>query len=420
MDAEVLRAAEALGTSLAIGLLIGLERERKSDSRGLRTFALVSLFGALTALVAERLPLPALPAVGLLAVTLVAISAYWPDGHRDEQGRIEAPTTSVVAMVVTWFLGLLCGLGELAMAVPLAIVIVSLLYFKGELRGVAGRITREDLISFLQFGVLTFVALPLLPNVAYGPNGSLNPHEIWVMVVLVAGFGLAGYLALRLAGQRYGAPLAAVAGGLVSSTATTLVMARHARAGGSPTWAAMLILLANLTMLARLTLMAALVEPRLLPLVATVMGSALAVGAATVAWLWRAAGRAGESPLPEVGNPTDLRVAVTFGLAYGLVSFLAAWVAVRLGNQALYLLAFVSGLTDVDAITLSSLRLFTGGQVLASTAVIAIAVAVVANLVVKSVIAFSAGGRDLGRLCAIGMALVAAAIGVSLAAITRG
>jgi hypothetical protein len=128
-------------------------------------------------------------------------------------------------------------------------------------------------VPILQFGALTFIALPLLPDRAFGPQGSFNPREIWLMVVLVAGVGLVGWLLLRFAGRRYGAPLAAVAGGLVSSTATTLVFARHAKAGGGPAMAAAMVLLSNLTMLVRLALLTAIAQPRLLPGVAAVAGA---------------------------------------------------------------------------------------------------------------------------------------------------
>jgi uncharacterized membrane protein (DUF4010 family) len=411
MDEALMNAGRLFGTSLGIGLLIGLERERKGDSRGLRTFSLVSLLGTLCAMLSVQLSQPALVPVALLLVGGLSISAYWHDHRRAP----EPPTTSMVAMTVTGGLGILCGLEQTALAVPLAIVVASLLYFKGTLHGIAGRIGGEDLIPVLQFGALTFIVLPLLPDHAYGPNGSLNPHEVWLMVVLVSGVGLAGYLALRLVGQRYGAPLAAIAGGLVSSTATTLVFARHAKAGGAPALLAQLVLIANLTMLVRLAGMAALVSPRLLPGIATVMGAALAVALGYTAWLRSRALRDAGVPLPEVRNPTDLRVALGFGLAYGLVSLLAAWGTAQLGEGALYAVAAVSGLTDVDAITLSSFRLFDTGRIDARMAVAAIALAVVANLAFKATIAFSAGSRALGWLCAGGFGAIALAIGAATA-----
>jgi len=413
MDPELLRAGRMFGTSLAIGLLIGLERERKGDSRGLRTFSLVSLLGAVVAVLAGLFAVPLLIPVGLLLIGGLAIAAYWHDHARGD----EAPTTSMVAMAVTGSLGMLCGADHERLAVPLAIVVASLLYFKGELHGLAGRIGRDDLNPILQFGALTFIVLPLLPDHAYGPYGSLNPREIWLMVVLVAGVGLAGYLALRFAGQRHGAPLAALAGGLVSSTATTLVFARHARAGGGAAAQALLVLLANLTMLARLAIIAAVVQPRLLPGLAVVLGAGLAAALAVWLWLSQQASRDGASPLPAVRNPADLRVALGFGAAYGLISLLAAAASERLGPAALNAVAAISGLTDVDAITLSAFRLFGAAGIDAPAAITVVAIAVVSNLAFKVGIAFTAGTPALGRLCALGFGAMALAIGAGAWAI---
>lgn len=407
MDETLLAAGLGLGTAVAIGLLIGIDRERKGDSRGIRTFGLVALLGALAGDLSRRLEQPLLVPVGLSMLAVIAVAAYWHDHTRQD----EAPTTSMVAMVVTGVLGLLCGLGEQRLAVPVAIVVAALLVFKGELHGVAGRLGRDDLVPILQFGALTFIALPLLPDRAFGPQGSLNPREIWLMVVLVAGVGLAGWLLLRFAGRRYGAPLAAVAGGLVSSTATTLVFARHAKAGGGPATAAAMVLLSNLTMLLRLTLLTAIAQPSLLPGVAAVAGAAIAASLPVAARLVPRARREDAAPLPEVRNPTDLRVALGFGLAYGIVSLLATVGAQRLGNGALFAVAAVSGLTDVDAITLSVTRLHGIGQIDTDAATTAIALAVVANLAFKAGIARVAGTAALGRECAAGFAAMAVAIG---------
>ena len=296
----------------------------------------------------------------------------------------------------------------------LGIVVVSLLYFKGELRGIAGRIGRADLIPVLQFGALTFIVLPLLPDHAYGPHGSLNPHEIWLTVVLVAGIGLVGYLTLRFAGQRYGMPLAAIAGGLVSSTATTLVFARNTDAGqGSAAIRAMMVMLANLTMLLRLIIMAAIIRPDLLLPIVPVLGSAAAAGLLWAAWLQRRLAQGSTMPLPVVQNPTQLRVALLFGLAYGMVSLLAAWSAAQVGDRALYVVAAISGLTDVDAIALSAFRLEASGRIDAGTAVIAIAIAVIANLALKTVMVLTVGTRELAWLCASGFGAMALAIAVT-------
>ncbi|MEI7446840.1 MAG: MgtC/SapB family protein [Burkholderiales bacterium] len=412
MDPVLSADAWRYGTGLAIGLLVGVERERKRDSRGVRTFALVSLLGTLIGGLSRDLDLPAIVPVGLATIVALAIAAYWHD-HRV---RDEPPTTSMVAMVVTGALGVLCGLGDLRLAVPLAIVVAALLVFKTELHGVAGRVGRDDLIPVLQFGALTFVALPLVPDRAYGPNGSLNPRDIWLMVVLVAGVGLAGFLLLRFAGRRYGAPLAAIAGGLVSSTATTLVFARHARAGGGAALAASMVLLSNLTMLVRLAILAAVAQPALLPAVASVAGAAILASLPVAAWLLPRARREGELPLPVVSNPTDLRVALGFGAAYGTISLIAAWATARIGERGLFAVAAISGLTDVDAITLTAFRLYGEGRIDPHGAVAAVAVAVIANLVFKACVARVAGTAALGRPVAAGFATMAVAIAATVLA----
>jgi uncharacterized membrane protein (DUF4010 family) len=192
------------------------------------------------------------------------------------------------------------------------------------------------------------------------------------------------------------------------------VLARHARAGGAATLNALLVLLSNLTMMVRLTVIAALVQPTLLPAVASVTGAALLAFAPVALWLAPGARRDSDLPAPALRNPTDLRTALGFGLAYGTVSLLAAWASARLGEGALYAVAAVSGLTDVDAISLSGLRLYGTEAIDAATAVTVIAIAVVANLVFKGGIAFVAGNAALGARCAVGFGAMAAAMAVAI------
>src|SRR5512139_1472736 len=209
----------ALATALAIGLLIGVERERSPTAKaGLRTFALVTLFGALSAIVAQHLDSGWVIGAGVLAVGAMIVAAY----HRDTGPDADPGTTTVIALLVAYLLGVLTALGERQIAVMIAIATTVLLYFKPEMRGALERFSRRDLLSVLQFGVITFIVLPFLPDHGYGPYGALNPYRIWLMVVLVSGIGLAGYIALRLVGGTRGALYVGFFGGLVSSTATTL------------------------------------------------------------------------------------------------------------------------------------------------------------------------------------------------------
>lgn len=395
-------------------MLIGLERERTPTAKaGLRTFTLVALFGTLAALLSEQTGAAWVLAGGLLVVGGMMVAAY---AHAPPDAGGDPGTTTVAAIVLCYGLGAMVWYGYHQLAVMVAIVTTVLLYFKTELHGITRSLTRRDLISFLQFAVLSLVILPLLPNQNYGPFEALNPYRIWWMVVLISGMSLAGYAALRIVGRRHGAPLMGVFGGLVSSTATTLVFARHARSNVELVpIAAIVILLANLMVLVRLGVIAAVVSPNLLPALLPVLGGGLLAGLAGTALFWRGLHRDAALPALELNNPTELRTALGFGLLYAAVLFAAAWLADYAGNQGLYAVALASGLADVDPITLSSLRLFGLGILAESPVVTAITLAFVANLAFKFSLMLFIGGAALSRKTAAGMLSIAVGAGAGWA-----
>jgi len=175
LDSAGLELLPVFATSLAIGLLIELERERNPYAKaGLRTIALTTLFGTLIALLAEVTATPWLPAAGLLAVSAMIIVAYLDEQNSAAQS--DPGTTTVIAVLLAYGLGMLTYLGHGNLAIALAVIITALLYFKPELRGLLQRFGRSDLLAVLQFVALTFVVLPVLPDRGYGPYGALNPH----------------------------------------------------------------------------------------------------------------------------------------------------------------------------------------------------------------------------------------------------
>jgi uncharacterized membrane protein (DUF4010 family) len=404
---------QAFAVSLGIGLLIGLERERKPDAKaGLRTFALTAMLGCLAALLGEKSGSGWILAVGLLMMAAMMIAAL----ARDPQDDGDPGTTSVVALMVCYGLGALVWYGHATLAVMLAITTTVLLYFKGQLQNVTRSLTHKDLISILQFAVLSLVVLPILPNRDYGPYAALNPHQVWWMVVLISGLSLAGYAALRIVGNRHGAPLLGLFGGMVSSTATTLVFARNARDDANlAATATLVILIANLIVTVRLGFVAVLLAPTLLLPLTGVLGIGLLFGLVAVALKWRTLTGAGELPLPEVKNPTEIRTALAFGLLYGAVLLLAAWLQDVAGSQGLYLVAFASGFTDVDAIALSTLRLFNQQTLAAGPVVVAIGLASLSNLIFKSSLVVAIGGRDLARRTLPGLAAIGVGFVVGIA-----
>jgi uncharacterized membrane protein (DUF4010 family) len=395
-------------TSLAIGLLIGLERERNPSAKaGLRTFALVSLFGTLIALLADKSGVPWLLVAGLLAVAGMIIAAYinTPTENNDPG------TTTVTALLICFALGVMVWVGYSKLAVMLAITTTTLLYFKPELQGMSQRLTRRDLVSILQFSVLSFVILPILPDQNYGPYEAFNPYQAWMMVVLISGLSLAGYVALRVTGRRYGAPLLGFLGGLVSSTATTLVYARHSKLNeGMLRLSAVVILIASQVVLIRLVVVSGIVSPAILRQLAPVMGLGLLFGLGATFFNWKRLKNTGELPMPETSNPTEIHAALTFGLLFVIVLLCAAWLSDVAGNSGLFMVAIVSGLTDMDAITLSSLRLFNLQKLSSNQAIISIALAYLSNMVFKFGMAASIGGMALAKHIVVGFLAMASGV----------
>jgi uncharacterized membrane protein (DUF4010 family) len=478
-------------TSLAIGLLIGLERERNPSAKaGLRTFALVALFGTLTALLSTKLGSPWLLIAGLLAVAGMIIAAYLnnpgehgritdqehrsvrslsptsdattdmttshltnpeknagqvigyshstrtsindvqvagypPKGESDDvslrDARVDESdpgTTTVIALLLCYGLGAMIWYGLAELAVMLAIGITVLLYFKPELRGISQRLTRRDLVAVLQFSVLTFIVLPILPDQNYGPYDAFNPHQAWLMVVLISGISLAGYTALHLAGTRYGAPLLGFLGGLVSSTATTLMYAKLSKSNRPMlNLAASVIVIAGLVVLLRLMVISAAVAYGALPGLLPVLAGGLLSGLIVVFYNWRKMNNATDLVIPETSNPAELHAAIGFGLLYVAVLLGSAWMKDIAGSQGLYAVALVSGLTDVDAITLSSLRLFNLDQLSEHQTVTAIAIALLANLAFKFGMVVFIGGWNLARHVATGFGAIALGVLVGLLAL---
>lgn len=406
---DLLQAGARLAAALAVGLLVGLERgwrerERPEGSRvaGLRTFALIGMLGgALNLFAASPLPL----ATGLAAVAVLFAVSF---------GRASASSgtlsiTSAVAALVTYALGALAAAGHIVLAVGAAAVVALLLDLKEELHSGMRRIQPAELNAVLQLGVLTMVILPLLPDEGFGPYQALNPFRMWLAVVLIAALSLTGHVAARWRGAQQGLVWSGLLGGLASSTAATLSLARAARAQPAlAVPAAAGIVAAGGVMFVRMALVASVLRPAV---AASVGGLLLLMGAASLAvtaWLWRAR-PAGEPVGPRAEGPLfDLRTALGFGLLLGVVAVLARAAREHLGDAGLHAVSFVSGLGDVDAPMLSALSMHARGEIGTAVAVTAIVLAVAANKIVKAAMARGIGGREVGRRVAAGYGIALA------------
>jgi uncharacterized membrane protein (DUF4010 family) len=410
---------ERLAVSLAVGLVIGLERgwtEREAPEgtrvAGLRTFALIGLAGGTAAVLGIELGALVAAAIALgLAALLYAIRSARPQ-RRDEVGA-----TTEVAVIAAFALAMLAGVGRPIAALGGAVVAAFLLGAKPMLHGWLRGIEERELFAALQLLLIAAVILPIVPDRDMGPYGALNPFRIWWMVVLIAGVSFAGYLAMRLLGARLGVLLNGVAGGLVSSTATTLQLSRGARdlAPALHRTVTAAILAACSVMVVRVVAFATAIHPPLLAGLIAPFGAALIVGAAATAWCW-SSGRSGKKPVPASAprNPLDLRVALGFAIMLAVVMLLAEAGQDRFGASGLFAVAAFSGLADVDAITLSVATKASHGLAV-DIAAIAIAIASGVDTVVKAGLAIVFGPRTVGWPVASALLAQVAAGGAALA-----
>ncbi len=373
-----------------IGFAVGLERERAKVERqgstigGVRTFTLLGLLGGVSALGQNQW----LPVVGLAAVAGLAV--YTLKNSRD--------ATSQVAALVVYVLGVLCGLGTVLPALFAGALLLGFLAFHDELHAFAGGIQRGEVEAAVLLALLLGVVYPLLPDANYGPYGVWNPREIWQVVLLVAGVNFVGYLALRLLGSK-GLWAAALLGGLVSSTAVTLSMVTQSRANPSrnPLWASGVVL-ASQMMLGRILVWSA-TAPALLQLLWLPVLLWLLWGLMVAAWLTRR--DTSEVQSVSVQNPLQLQGALLFAGVYALVKLLTRVGLEVFGNTGVYAVSALSGVADVDAISLSLARLAANEQLILSVASTAIVIAALSNTVFKTTL--SLGARGLGLYVALGL-----------------
>jgi len=383
-----------LGIALGLGLIVGLQRESTaSELAGVRTFPLVTLLGAVCALLA-------LTAGGwVLAAGLVAVAAATAMGNvaRLRGGDVDPGITTEIALLLMYGLGAYTMGGNRAVAVVLGGTVAVLLHFKAELHGLVTRLGAAELRAVMQFVLLALVVLPVLPDTTYGPYAVFNPREMWLMAVLIVGLSLAGYIALKFFGERAGIVAGGLLGGLISSTATTVSWSRLTR--GQPEAsraAALVIVIASTVVYGRVLVeIGAIARPFLAAATPPILVLAAAMAAsAVVLWLQTR----GEAAAPaDSQQPASLKTAFSFAALYVLVLLAVAFVNERLGTRGLYVVSVVSGLTDVDAITLSVARLVGSGQIDGHEGWRLVVVGVLSNLVFKGGMAAVLGDARLRR-----------------------
>ena len=405
---ELVDLFQRLGIALGLGLIVGLQRERSgSPLGGFRTFPLATLFGSVSGLAAMRF------GGWPIAAGMVVVAALLIMGNLEHRGR-DAGLTTEVSMLLMYMVGALVMFGPMSVAVILGGTVAVLLHFKPEMHSIARRLEDPDFRAIMQFVLITLVILPILPNQAYGPYQVLNPFKIWLMVVLIVGISLGGYIIYKFFGEKAGTLVGGILGGLISSTATTVSYARRtSKAPEASALAALVIMVASTIVFARVLILIGASAPEFLRVAAGPIGTVAAGLAVLCIAVWWLSGREA-TQMPEQGNPSELKAALIFAGLYALVLLAVAWAKETFGTRGVYVVAILSGLTDMDAITLSLSEMVHRKQIDATSGWRLILVAAMSNLVFKAGTVAMLGSRRLFGRIAI---LFGIAFGLSLAVI---
>lgn len=413
---EPLELIYRLSVALAVGLLIGIERGWRTRNEaegersiGLRTLALTGLLGGIAAALGQAAGNAAL-VVGLAFLAFAPIIAalrYHEMAHDKTFGA-----TTVLAALVTFTLGCLAVLVDPGIAAAAAVAATALLALKTALHAWLRTLTWEELRAGLVLLVMTLILLPLLPNRGMGPLSAINPYELWLMTILIAAVSSAGYVAMKWIGGQQGVVLSAIAGGLVSSTAVTLSFSRLA--GEHPERAGSLVagaLLAGMTMMGRILFVAGAVNFAMLRwLVLPLAFAALGTAAMAFWYLRQSDHRDADTPLA-LSAPFELGSVLKFGAFLACIMVAAKIATEWAGGSGAFALAALSGIADVDAITLTMARLG-GGALDLEPAAAAILLAAAVNTAVKAGLGWFAGGAGPGAKLALA-SLIAIALGAA-------
>lgn len=407
---DQLELFQRLGVALAAGLLVGLERgwrARAADdgerAAGLRTFGLSGLLGGICGALAV-LTAPLVLAAGIIAFT-ASVGVF---NVIQAMADRNFSATGLVAALLTFILGAYAVIGEPAVSISAAVAMTIVLALREQLHGMLRNITWLELRAVLTLLAMTFLLLPVLPDRSIDPWDSINPYQVWLMAILIAAVSFVGYVLVRITGDAVGVGLASLTGGLASSTATTVALARMQResrsgakvlAGG--------VLMAGSTMMFRIIVIVFFIQPQL--------AGRLAPGLAAAGLICVIAGalmtfrqKEGEHPDFGLKNPFELGTALKLAALIAVIGLIANIVVAQLGSSGMYAVSALSGIADVDAITLSVARM-SDAQLALDAAGIAVLIAVASNSISKTVMAAWLGGRGFGALIgAVNLAAIVA------------
>lgn len=383
---------QQFGIALGLGLLVGLQREwAEPEAAGIRTFALITVLGTVCA------HLTALFGGMILTGGFVALGGLMILSNLRRERSSEAhpgPTTEVAALLM-FGVGAMLQKGMVAEAVVIGSGVALLLHWKQPLHHFVERIGATDIRAVFRMVLIALVVLPLLPDHSFGPYEVLNPFRIWLMVVLIVGISITSYLISRYVGARSGSVISGILGGLISSTATTVSYARRSKkAPDSASLAALVVMIASTIVFVRVGFEVAVVAPDIFWQIFPQFGF-MGGWMALIAFGAYVLSRQKQARAPEPKDPSNLAAAVIFGGLYALVLLAVAAAIEYLGHGGLYLVAALSGLTDMDAITLSTAQLITAGKLTVHTGWRMMMVGALSNIMFKGVVVAILGAPQL-------------------------
>ncbi|MDO8986408.1 DUF4010 domain-containing protein [Cypionkella sp.] len=404
-----------LAVALAIGLMVGIERgwqsreaEDGARAAGLRTFGLSGLLGGISGALTTQLG-PQIVGIAFLAFTAAFGAFSWLEART----KGTASATSMIAGMLTFLLGAMATVGDITVAIAAAVSMTVLLALRLQLHSWLAAITWVEIRAGLILMVMSFLLLPLLPNRAIDPWGAVNLREVWLLAIMLALISFAGYVAVRLFGDRLGIIVAAAAGGLASSTAATLTFARLAREQpGTVNLLVGGILISGAVMPLRVAAIASMLNPALLrPLVVPLATGSVMLGAIAGLFVFGMHGKPADHPAPRLAIANPLVVGTSLALSCIIVGVMLAAEFMRQvwGDAGVLAVAALSGIADVDAITLSMARM----DMTVPLATQAILLAVAVNTTSKATMAAWVGGLAVGLRVGLASAAALTAAGAA-------
>ncbi|HZY81002.1 MAG TPA: MgtC/SapB family protein [Cyclobacteriaceae bacterium] len=403
----------SLLVSIAIGLIIGLEREfrlvsQKDRFAGIRTFPLVAILGSVTGILAKNTVLWVLPVIAASIVIFSAVTYY----VRSSAGH--PGITTEIALIITFILGSMCALSLIREALAAAVLTTAFLSLKNIFHSFVSRITQEELFAFIKFTVLSMVLLPFLPNEGYGPGNVLNPRDICMVVVVISMLSFASYLVMKFAGASKGIMLSSIFGGLVSSTAVTLIFSSRTQSPDSPkSMYAAGIIAASSIMPLRIALVTFIFTTSLFSKIILPVAIMAITGAIASWYVLKDQNKENAKPELKLGNPLDLSNAFISTVIYVGVLVLVYYSKIWFGERGLVISGILSGLADVDAIAIALSDVV--GKVPEMLPAYILLAAMISNTILKIILAFVRSHMSIRRKVVTGLGFIAASASIYLA-----